>query len=65
MAAAERVFLRGDFDLVNELLKDVPQGVRTTKVRLKSAIAGMPRPIAKALQKTLISLARLRPRPAK
>ena len=65
MAAAERVFLRGDFDLVNELLKDVPQGVQTTKVRLKSAIAGMPRPIAKALQKTLISLARLRPRPAK
>jgi glycosyltransferase involved in cell wall biosynthesis len=65
VAAAEWVFLRGDFDSVKELLKDVPRGSQTTKVRLKSAIAGMPRPIAKALQKALISLARLRPRPAK
>ena len=59
--AADWAFRRGDLDSVKEFLSDVSPGAQTPRMRLKSMIAGLPRPIARPLQKALISLARLRP----
>jgi hypothetical protein len=56
--AAELAFLRGDLELVHKLSGSVPRHYRSGKLQLKSAIAGLPKPLARLFAQTSIHVAR-------
>lgn len=54
--AAHGAFAYGDFKLVKDLLKNIPKGHRSIKLWVKAAVSQLCLPMARLIQKSLLSL---------